>query len=77
MGASIFVLFVFSSYCISVILCEEENVINRDIVNAKYLKDNKVSMESNKSLTCWQCAALPSTYMDNFLNKKHQRTLNF
>jgi hypothetical protein len=75
MGVSLFVLFVFSSYFISVIFCEEENVINRDIVNAKYLKDHKVSLEPNKSLTCWQCAALPSTYIDNFLNTKYRTAL--
>ena len=70
MGSSIILLFVISSYFNSVILCQEEIVIKRNIVNAKYLKDTKVSLETNKSLTCWQCAALPSTYMRNFINKK-------
>ena len=69
MGTSIILLFVISSYFISVILCQEENEMKRDIVNAKYLKDTKVRVETNKSLTCWQCAALPSTYMRNYINR--------
>ena len=53
-------LFLFAYVRYSVIKCEENINIHRASANAKYLSKKDVTAGENKSITCWQCAALPS-----------------
>ena len=39
---------------------ENDDSIQRQSINAKYLKVQDADEEVATSLTCWQCAALPS-----------------
>ena len=60
MMASFGLLLLAVEYFIIVVNGENGDSIQRQSVNAKYLKVQDAHEEVATSLTCWQCAALPS-----------------
>ena len=60
MMVSLSLLLLAAGYFIIVVNGENVNSIQRQSINAKYLKVQDAHDEVATSLTCWQCAALPS-----------------
>ena len=42
--------------------CDRNNIANQQNANINIAKNKHAEVNSNKSLLCWQCAALPSKY---------------
>ena len=53
-------LFLLNYNYISVIKCEDDENVHRASANAKFLDKKNIGVDGNTSITCWQCAALPS-----------------
>ena len=60
MMVSLSLLPLAAGYFIIVVNGENVNSLQRQSINAKYLKVQDAHDEVATSLTCWQCAALPS-----------------
>ena len=60
MMVSLSLLLLAARYFIIVVNGEIVNSLQRQSINAKYLKVQDAHDEVATSLTCWQCAALPS-----------------
>ena len=60
MMVSLSLLLLAAGYFIIVVNGEIVNSLQRQSINAKYLKVQDAHDEVATSLTCWQCAALPS-----------------
>ena len=60
MMVSLSLLLLAAGYFIIVVNSENVNSLQRQSINAKYLKVQDSHDEVATSLTCWQCAALPS-----------------
>ena len=60
MWGALVVLLMLSNFSVSTVSSGENNTAQRQATNAKYLKQKEDTIGTNKSLTCWQCAALPS-----------------
>ena len=60
MMVSFSLLLLAAGYFVIVVNGENVNSLQRQSTNAKYLKVQDAHDEVATSLTCWQCAALPS-----------------
>ena len=60
MMVSFSLILLAAGYFITVVSGENVNSLQRQSINAKYLKVQDSHDEVATSLTCWQCAALPS-----------------
>ena len=60
MMVSLSLILLAAEYFIIVVNCKNVNSLQRQSINAKYLKVQDAHDEVATSLTCWQCAALPS-----------------